>query len=75
MIDGNTKKVISFNGFLDKLVVEIENDYSRIDLGSDESFNTYSSPELKIGVFTFFDTKEFDFDFFSSSYNYHNQKL
>jgi len=69
-VDVNTKKVISFNGFLDKLTVEIENDYSRIDLGSDESFNTYSSPELKIGVFTFFDTKEFDFDFFSSSYSY-----
>jgi hypothetical protein len=52
------------------LVVEFEDDYARVDLGSDESFNTYSTPDLKVGVFTFFDHKEFDFDFFSSNYSY-----
>jgi hypothetical protein len=69
-IDPNSKKVISFKDFLSKLVVEFEDDYARVDLGSDESFNTYSTPDLKVGVFTFFDTKEFDFDFFSSDYSY-----
>jgi hypothetical protein len=70
VIDKDTEKVISFDGFLDKLVVEFEGDYARVDLGSDESFNTYSTPDLKVGVFTFFDSKEFDFDFFSSDYSY-----
>lgn len=69
-IDSDTKKVISFNEFSEKLVVEFQDNYSRVDLGSDESFNTYSTPDLKIGVFTFFDYKEFDFDFFSSDYSY-----
>lgn len=70
IIDSNTKKVISFNDFLTRLVVEFEDDYARVNLGSDESFNTYSTPDLKVGVFTFFDHKEFDFDFFSSNYSY-----
>ena len=70
VVDSNTKKVISFDGLLTKLVVEFEDDYARVDLGSDESFNTYSTPDLKVGVFTFFDFKEFDFDFFTSSYSY-----
>lgn len=69
-IDTNTKKVISFNDFSSKLVVQFQDDYARVDLGSDESFNTYSTPDLKVGVFSFFDTKEFDFDFFSSNYSY-----
>ena len=68
--DSDTKKVISFNDFSTKLVVEFEDDYARVDLGSDQSFNTYSTPDLKVGVFTFFDTKEFDFDFYSSNYSY-----
>ena len=69
-VDQDSKKVISFNEFLTNLVVEFEDDYARVDLGSDESFNTYSTPDLKIGIFTFFDYKEFDFDFFSSNYSY-----
>ena len=70
VIDPTNNKVISFQDSLTKMVVEVEDDYVRIDLGSDESFNTYSTPDLKIGVFTFFDSKEFDFDFYSSNYSY-----
>jgi len=69
-LDPDTKKVISFNDFDSKLVVEFQDDYARVDLGSDESFNVYSTPDLKVGVFSFFDVKEFDFDFFASAYSY-----
>ena len=69
-VDPTSKKVTSFNDFSTKLIVEFEDDYARVDLGSDGSFNTYSTPDLKVGVFTFFDSKEFDFDFFSSNYGY-----
>jgi hypothetical protein len=70
VVDTQSGKVTSFNEFLTKLVVEFEDDYARVDLGSDLSFNTYSTPNLKVGVFTFFDVKEFDFDFYSSNYSY-----
>jgi hypothetical protein len=52
-LDPDTKKVISFNDFSSKLVVEFQDDYARVDLGSDESFNVYSTPDLKVGVFSF----------------------
>lgn len=70
IIDTTNNKVVSFQDALTRMVVEVEDDYVRIDLGSDESFNTYSTPDLKVGVFTFFDSKEFDFDFYSSNYSY-----
>ena len=70
IIDTVTKKVIGFNDFQYKLVLNLNDIYSQINLGSDESFNVYDSASLNVGVFTFFDTKEFNFDFWSSDYSY-----
>ena len=69
-IDPVTRKIIGFNDFQYKLVLNLQDIYSRINLGSDQSFNVYDSASLNLGVFTFFDTKEFNFDFFSSDYSY-----
>jgi hypothetical protein len=69
-IDPVTRKVIGFNDFQYKLVLNLQDIYSQINLGSDSSFNVYDSASLNIGVFTFFDTKEFNFDFWSSDYSY-----
>jgi len=70
VIDPVTRKVFAFNDFEYKLVLNLQDIYSRINLGSDQSFNVYDSASLNLGVFTFFDTKEFNFDFFSSDYSY-----
>ena len=69
-IDPVTRKVIGFNDFQYKLVLNLQDIYCQIDLGSDRSFNVYDSASLNLGVFSFFDTKEFNFDFFSSDYSY-----
>ena len=69
-IDQTTDKIVGFNDFEYLSVVNIKDIFARINLGSDQSFNVYESPYLNIGVFTFFDTKEFDFDFWSSDYSY-----
>ena len=80
--DPTTNKITGFDNFSYLKVANISdyvaNDqskrntisYPRVELGSDKSFNVYGTPELNIGVFTFFDTKEFDFDFWSSNYGY-----
>lgn len=69
-IDPVTKKIIGFNEFQYKLVLNLSDIYSQVNLGSDRSFNVYDSASLNIGVFTFFDSKEFNFDFWSSDYSY-----
>jgi hypothetical protein len=69
-IDPITRKIIGFNDFQYKLVLNLQDIYAQINLGSDSSFNVYDSASLNIGVFTFFDTKEFNFDFWSSDYSY-----
>jgi len=69
-IDPVTRKVIGFNDFQYKLVLNLRDIYCQINLGSDRSFNVYDSASLNLGVFSFFDTKEFNFDFFSSDYSY-----
>jgi len=69
-LDPVTRKVIGFTDFNYKLVLNLRDIYSKIDLGSDRSFNVYDSASLNIGVFTFFDVKEFNFDFWSSDYGY-----
>jgi hypothetical protein len=51
------------------LVATIEDDNQVIDLGSNSHFNVFKMAELSAGVYTFFDTKELDFDFFSSEYS------
>lgn len=67
--DSSTGQVTSFNNFGSLLVANLVDQNSIIDLGSDKSFNVYISKKNKIGVFTFFDSKEFDFDFWSSEYS------
>jgi hypothetical protein len=69
-VDPVTNKTIGFTDFAYKLVLNLENIYSNVDLGSDRSFNVYDSAISNIGVFTFFDVKEFNFDFWSSDYSY-----
>jgi len=66
----DTEKVIGFNNFENYLVVNLEDEYATILLGSDQSFNVYSAATCHIGVFTVFDVKEFDFDFWESDYGY-----
>jgi hypothetical protein len=68
--DKITGEVISFNNFESLLVANLKNQYAVVDLGSDKSFNVYQSKRNCVGVFTFFDVKEFDFDFWSSNYSY-----
>ncbi len=68
--DPATQKVVGFNNFSYLSVANLEDVYAVVDLGSDKSFNVYSSAKLNLGVFTFFDVKEFDFDFWSSEYGY-----
>ena len=66
----NTEKVIGFNNFETYLVVNLEDENAVVLLGSDQSFNVYSSATCYVGAFTIFDVKEFDFDFWSSDYKY-----
>jgi hypothetical protein len=62
-------KITGFENFTYSSVLNID-DNIEIDLGYDRSFNVYKSAKMNIGVFTFFDVKEFDFDFWSSEYGY-----
>jgi hypothetical protein len=70
IIDSLTGQITSFNNFDSLLVANLANQFATVQLGSDGSFNVYSSNKSHIGVFTFFDVKEFDFDFWSSEYSY-----
>jgi hypothetical protein len=70
IIDADTKKITGFNNYSYLRVAVLEDEDSIVDLGSDKSFNVYKSSILYLGVFSFFDTKEFDFDFLSSNYGY-----
>lgn len=70
VVDPDTKKITGFNNFTYLRVAALEDENSGVDLGSDKSFNVYKSASLYLGVFSFFDMKEFDFDFLSSNYGY-----
>ena len=67
--DPISKKVTGFGDFTYDYVVNID-DNIEVDLGYDRSFNVYRSAKMYMGIFTFFDVKEFDFDFWSSDYGY-----
>ena len=81
-VDSVTRKIVGFKDFTYLMVANIEESIATstnklntlntpvVELGSDNSFNVYRTPDLKIGVFTFFDSKEFDFDYWSSNYSY-----
>ena len=60
--------VTGFNGFNELLVANLGDQKAVINLGSNSSFNVYEMSKLYSGVFTFFDLKDYDFDFFTSVY-------
>jgi hypothetical protein len=68
--DTQTNIVTGFDNFTYSRVAILEDEFAEVDLGSSNSFNSYKSVDLNIGVFSFFDMKEFDFDFFTSNYSY-----
>lgn len=68
--DPDTEKIISFKDFETFLVANLKDPYAIVKLGTDKSLSVFSTTDLNLGVFTFFDTKEFDFDFWSSNYSY-----
>jgi hypothetical protein len=61
-------KVIGFSGYNEFLVANLADQRAIINLGSDSRFNVSEMASLKSGVFSFFDLKDFDFDFWSSVY-------
>ena len=63
-----TGTVTGFKGYQEYLVATLSDNNAIINLGSNSSFNVYSMSNLYSGVFTFFDTKTLDFDFWSSTY-------
>jgi hypothetical protein len=64
----NRNKIVGFAGYDELLVANLENPRAVINLGSDSKFNVSEMALLKTGVFSFFDLKDFDFDFWSSVY-------
>lgn len=68
--NATTGAITSFSDFLVLKVLNFDGEYSQLDLGSDNSFNVYQTAVLNAGVFSFFDSKELDFDFWSSNYGY-----
>lgn len=60
--------VSAFVGYQEFLVANLEEEKAIISLGSNSMFNVYEMPKVNVGVFTFFDVKEFDFDFWASNY-------
>lgn len=67
VIDSNGK-VSGFRGYNELLVANLRDQKAVIDLGTSQSFNLFEMPKVKTGVFSFFDIKDFDFDFWSSEY-------
>ena len=63
-----TGTVTGFKGYQEYLVATLSDKNAVISLGSNSSFNVYSMTNLYSGVFSFFDVKDMDFDFWSSSY-------
>jgi hypothetical protein len=67
-VTSTTGTVTGFAGYKEYLVATLSDNRAVINLGSDSSFNVYSMANLYTGVFSFFDMKEIDFDFWSSTY-------
>ena len=63
-----TGTVTGFKGYQEYFVANLSDKNAVISLGSDSSFNVYSMAKLYSGVFSFFDVKDMDFDFWSSVY-------
>lgn len=63
-----TGTVTGFKGFNEYLVANLSDNLAVISLGSDSKFNVYGMTTVYTGVFSFFDVKDFNFDFWSSTY-------
>jgi hypothetical protein len=61
-------EVTGFKGFNEFLVAHLQDKNAIISLGSDGNFNLFEIVNLESGVFSFFDLKDFDFDFLASTY-------
>lgn len=68
-IKNNLGEVNGFKNFDLLLVANLEDNTAIIKTGSDSRMSVFESHELYTGVFTFFDIKDFDFDFWSSEYS------
>lgn len=68
LVDDSTGLVYDFKNYNVYLVAVIDDIYSQIYYSYDNTFNVFSTANCKTGVFTFFDFKDFDFDFWSSVY-------
>jgi hypothetical protein len=60
--------VTEFRGYNEFLVASLEDTKAIISLGSDGNFNVWDVATLYSGAFSFFDLKDFDYDFLSSKY-------
>lgn len=63
-----TGNITGFRGYQEYLVATLSDKNAVVELGSNSSFNVYSMATLHTGVFSFFDVKDLDFDFWSSTY-------
>lgn len=60
--------VINFRGFNEFLIAHLSDENAVISLGTNGNFNLFEIVSLESGVFSFFDLKDFDFDFLASTY-------
>jgi hypothetical protein len=58
-----------WNGYDTLLVAILADTQENVSFGSTGQFNVFKMTELNSGVFTFFDVRDFDFDFHSSEYS------
>lgn len=61
--------VTGFGGFDSLLVAILADTQASVSYGTTGQFNVFKMTELNSGVFTFFDVRDFDFDFYSSDYS------
>lgn len=64
-----TGELIGFSDFDSKKIAYLENLSDIPDINKDGKVSVYIPNDMYIGVFTFFDVKEFNFDFWSSDYS------
>lgn len=68
--DSSSGMVETFKNFDTLLVANLENPDRSIPLtDGDKKISIYSNAKLYSGVFTFYDVKDFDFDYWSSNYS------
>jgi len=68
-VEDETGVVTGFKNYELLRVANLENIRAIPKLGSDSKVSVFEPTSLNVGVFTFFDIKDFDFDFWSSNYS------